>query len=358
MFCSANGRFDYLTKSVARTQTITRRRAENDESATPTAPRFGTITKRNIQTEKVNRILTESSQANRTYEIVHENGRSSDSQNEIVSDSNSDSSMFQSENSQTFTRPTKLLSNRSPVNTNTITKNRRPFVQVSAALRYDDSMESDLPGSEANDLNSTCASEELVSDDISNNYDLNRRNHPLNRTYDKTSSDTDDSNNIFITNGQSSRNYPTISRNITRTLIGRETSQGQLNYSSQMPVPQYSTSNDDLLSSDSSSVHSGRSNLTMTSSMSGRSEPNLAHNLSIPALSNQNKKLPIRSAIGGNRQIPAVNSKIARPVSQNGPTNGVTRKPMSKLPSSNSTFGSMNSLQANMARASSQVSSL
>lgn len=313
----ANGhnRFDYLKKSVSGTATITKRKVEPSENGLPylkpSVSKFGTITKGTIYSN------ASPLNANRTYEIAKNESE--------ISRSSSDLS----------TPTSRLSESRAMVNTNTITKNRRSFT-IGSRLRPSDTTDCDSVNGSANEQMNSTLEESALSDEISNNNDLK---HKLNNTYNKDS-DTDTSST------QQSRNYPTISRNITRTLLRREASQGSLNNANQSQKYLSAASNDDLLSSDSSTM-STRSNLSMTSSISGRSEPNLHNSLAV-------HQIPMNGQVNKfSSRRPQVVSKLVRP-SQNGMAKKVSA---SKLPNSTvNSYGSMNSLpSSNIARTSSQV---
>lgn len=358
-------RFEYLTKSVSRTATITRRRidsASDDSLGTPPVSnsRFGTITKGTIHPNEthsngspvntntitknrgsyvVKRMLPllngihpmsneestppsdlESSNTNRTYVILEPHD-----QHDLSSDSSTD------------LLGNETHSNGFPVNTNTITKNRRSYL-VKRLLPV------------PNGIHPMSNEESAPSSDfeISNNDDLNI---DLNRNYEPYPTDSDDT----VSSG---RNYPTITRNNTRTLlVRRETSQGSLKSrlaSQSKKNCLASSSNEDLLSDNSAlSIHS---NLSMTSSMSGRSEPNLigVQNLAIYNKSVSNAQTnKYQSRLAGPSNKPQVVSRT-KPLLQGGLNK---RVPNSRLPNSSvNSFGSMGSLQSNMTRGVSKVS--
>lgn len=157
--------------------------------------------------------------------------------------------------------------------------------------------------------------------------------------FNKSPNEEEISVSSALTGSTSSRNYPTISRNDTQTIL---------------QPSRFANSNDDLVS-DSSSAISAVSNFSMTSSMSGRSEPNLHHPLVIGQPANGGRKPMTSRASLVNMNGVSNASRLVRPSSQNGTPN---RNSYSKLPGSSAAFGSMGSLQppSNMARMSSQVS--
>lgn len=381
-------RFEYLTKSVSRTATITKRKIDiyNEDMATPPCvninAKYGTITKGtlsrpflNSNDRAINRTFDIPNSVdrttnrtfdipnsidrpvNRTYDGAVLNERTANKTYEVFKMPNSVDNDESDNNSTT----NQVIS----VNTNTITKssNRRTLANVRPCPLNFDAFDSTTSDSNANNTEFE-DSESMDSDGhVTDNNDLK------NRLYE--------SDKI-----PASRNYPTISRNITRTLLRREASQGNLNNRKLKPVYAVS-SNDDLLSSTDCSTISLRSNL---SSISGRSEPNLIDAQS--SLKSSTQQLPSRLAPskfqsrlicpsqtnisnGSNiRSKPNHNLRLGRPTTTNG-TNIANKKMIHQAVANNNnnnnytsnskahSFANMNSFQSNqynMPRTVSQVS--
>lgn len=248
-----------------------------------------------------------------------------------------------------------------PVNTNTITKSsyRRTFATVRPSPLNFDAFDNGTSESNKTEFED--------SESMNSNGQVTDNNDLKNRVYESDKVST-------------SRNYPTISRNITKTLLRREASQGNLNNRKLKPVYAVS-SNDDLLSSTTDcSTISLRSNL---SSISGRSEPNLIDAQSSLKYSTQQpqSRLALKfqsrlispshtnmtngSSIGGVRSKPNHILRLTRPT-HNG-TNIANKKMIHQAVANNNnyttnskahSFANMNSLQSNqynMPRTVSQV---
>ncbi|KAI7685373.1 hypothetical protein SSS_02810 [Sarcoptes scabiei] len=284
-------RFDYLTKT-SKNATITKRKIENlcgksDFDTPPTVSnnvnaKYGTITKGTVPRSS-NISLQQFNENNRTFEILESKLNSIDNPNSDTPSINENRKALNSINTNTITKSNRRIANSMLRNA----KNLR--------TRYDAHQFDNFSSDTASDINANITDEYEEDDEdecvnfssgaLTNNNDLSSR---LNRTFDM------DSNSDLVIDSDETRssptnyrNYPTISRNITRTLLRRESSQGKMTYrnhqnnnrfepSSKLKQSIYSvsSSNDDLLSSECS-VISLKSNLSMTSSITGRSEPNL-----------------------------------------------------------------------------------
>lgn len=339
----AYNRFDYLTKSVSRNGTITKRKVANSdlngapryEASSITPLKFGTFTKKSLQGLVCSPDPTLNNSGfggpvNRTFDIS-QNSPSFHKNRTYEIDGNTDSDV-------------EYLGE---VNTNTITKsvrNRRSFTVAQLNSTFA-SNESNLSGSESSVANDTNHNQSSV----------------MSRTYTKDEDEDTES---------SASNYPTISRTLTQTLlIRRDNSKGNVGISktsrSNM-TKQNTTSSEDLLNSDTS-TSSGLSNFSKTSIMSGQSEPNILQKLSnrraTQVINAPQLRQPLASGIGRFQANGKANANSNRQAENF--SNGNDSVSSSKLAH---TFGSMGSLNggvkgisgntATMTRTASQVSIL
>lgn len=366
---------------IARRETITKRRVDEPmvvsnlpmTATTPlTSDKFGTITKRYI-----NGLVQSEGPVNRTFEIgtnttfnksmssLHSPLRVNGSPLNNTFDVGSNATFDKSKNNlyspfmanrRSIGCPTSTPSNGlrqfqqdapiANVNSNTITKNRKSYVVKSGRGALD------TDGQTSDCITIVSGSEGATTDydtDTANSYTDSENFAPggASNGYAKYgSSDTEES-----TASLSGKNYPTISRNNSKTLLRQGASQGQL--ANRNASRAAANSNDDLLTSDSSEVSSTQSNLSTTSSISGRSEPNL---LRLPnAMNGQRPKLLARPSaqVLNSSRLPNKPSMLAT-----GNNSTIVRKSVaSKLANPINNFGgSVGSLpQSGIGRASSQV---
>lgn len=274
--------------------------------------RYGTITKGTISRPFLNNNNNNNRELNRTFGLIESKLKFTESSTETSSDSNG-----QIITSNVSTTPT-MIDNHLPINTNTITKTNRRILNVTLdivgrnhsniqqRLECDPGNTSTSETDNSSDLNQAnnlmITSDDLVEEfglssdsGLTDNNDLKRPT--LNRTFEMNTEqsnlieDSNDENyrNIVDSYNQTSdtsdRNFPTISRNNTRTLLlRREASQGQINNNKMnnindrtisktrqsMKQVNLVSSNDDLLNSDCSTL-----SLRSSTMSGGRSEPNL-----------------------------------------------------------------------------------
>lgn len=359
---------------IIRKDTITMRRVNepmklSNLSMTTTTPmasdKFGTITKRYVN----GRLAQSEGPINRTFEIGS-NSTFKKSTSSIFStlqatenplnntfdiDPNA-TLLIKNRKSTSFIKtPNQSLmqfqqdTDAANVNSNTITKNRRRTFNIDSGCMM---INNSTDGQTSDCITIVSASEGATTDydtDTANSYTDNESFAPgmVSNGFAKYgNSDTEES-----VASLSGKNYPTISRNTTKTLIRKSLNQGQsvMKKNSRLVA----NSNDDLLTSDSSEISSTQSNLSTTSSISGRSEPNLLRLRN--ATNGQRPKILARPSI----QSPLSTSKLPNKsgMFSTGNASIVRNAIASRLPNPINNFGgSVGSLpQSGIGRASSQV---